>query len=34
MIELQKKTYEALERKIADILVQHLLTQKLLIKKG
>ena len=33
-VELQKKTYEALERKIADILVQHLINTKTFDKKG
>lgn len=33
-VELQKKTYEALERKIADILVQHLINSKTFDKKG
>ena len=33
-VELQKKTYEVLERKIADILVQHLINTKTFDKKG
>lgn len=33
-VELQQKTYDALERKIADILVQHLINAKTFDKKG
>lgn len=33
-VELQKKTYEALEKKIADILVQHLINTKTFDQKG